>query len=55
MLMCGCICPDRGLIVHTEFESQTSPLLPADLVQVYLLLIAAKKAGRRFFAFYNCA
>ena len=41
--------------LRAEFQSQTSPLLPADLVQVYLFLVAAKKAGRNFFAFYNCA
>ncbi|KAI0779321.1 HIT-like protein [Fomes fomentarius] len=48
------VVPHHFLLVTKKFESQTSPLLPADLVQVYLLLIAAKKAGRRFFAFYNC-
>ena len=42
------------MLRRAEFQSQTSPLLPADLVQVYLFLLAAKAAGRRFFAFYNC-
>ncbi|KAI0746049.1 HIT-like protein [Earliella scabrosa] len=48
------VVPHHFLLVTKEFQSQTSPLLPADLVQVYLFLRAAKKAGRRFFAFYNC-
>ncbi|KAI0744251.1 HIT-like protein [Daedaleopsis nitida] len=48
------VVPHHFLLVTKEFQSQTSPLLPADLVQVYLLLIAARKAGKRFFAFYNC-
>ena len=38
----------------TEFKSQTSPLDPSDLVQAYLLLRAARKAGKHIFAFYNC-
>ena len=38
----------------TEFKSQTSPLDPSDLVQAYLLLRAAHKAGKHIFAFYNC-
>lgn len=38
-----------------EFLSQTSPLSPSDLVQAYLLLRAARAAGKHFFAFYNCA
>lgn len=28
--------------------------MPPDLVQAYLFLVAARKAGRKFFAFYNC-
>ncbi|KIP10933.1 hypothetical protein PHLGIDRAFT_28233 [Phlebiopsis gigantea 11061_1 CR5-6] len=42
------------LLVTKEFRSQTAPLMPPDLVQAYLLLVAAQKAGRKFFAFYNC-
>jgi hypothetical protein len=38
-----------------EFQSQTSPLRPSDLVQTYLLLRAAREAGKHLFAFYNCA
>lgn len=29
--------------------------MPPDLVQAWSLMTAARKAGRRFFAFYNCA
>ncbi|KAL7281424.1 hypothetical protein ACG7TL_004737 [Trametes sanguinea] len=50
--------PSRGFAdeaaMRTDFQSQTSPLMPPDLVQAYLFLVAAKKAGRKFFAFYNC-
>jgi ATP adenylyltransferase len=38
-----------------EFQSQTAPLRPGDLVQSYLLLHAARAAGKHLFAFYNCA
>jgi ATP adenylyltransferase/5',5'''-P-1,P-4-tetraphosphate phosphorylase II len=38
-----------------EFQSQTSPLNPSDLVQAYLLLHAARASGKHLFAFYNCA
>jgi ATP adenylyltransferase/5',5'''-P-1,P-4-tetraphosphate phosphorylase II len=38
-----------------EFQSQTSPLRPSDLLQAYLLLHAARAAGKHLFAFYNCA
>ncbi|KAG5647029.1 hypothetical protein DXG03_001399 [Asterophora parasitica] len=46
--------PDHFLLVTREFRSQSSPLLPSDLVQAYLLLVAARKAGKHYFAFYNC-
>ncbi|KAH9935653.1 HIT-like protein [Fomitopsis serialis] len=42
------------LLITKEYQSQTSPLLPPDLVQTYLLLLAAQRTGRRYFAFYNC-
>lgn len=42
------------LLVTKEFQSQTSPLLPSDLVHSYELLKAAHQAGRNYFAFYNC-
>jgi sulfate adenylyltransferase (ADP) / ATP adenylyltransferase len=37
-----------------EFQPQTSPLFPEDLVQTYLLLLAARQANKRLIAFYNC-
>jgi ATP adenylyltransferase/5',5'''-P-1,P-4-tetraphosphate phosphorylase II len=42
-------------LLPLEFQSQTSPLRPGDLVQAYLLLRAAREAGKHLFAFYNCA
>ncbi|KAI0821707.1 ATP adenylyltransferase-domain-containing protein [Trametes gibbosa] len=48
------VVPHHILMVTKEFRSQTAPLIPPDLVQAYLFLIAAQKAGRRFFVFYNC-
>ena len=42
-------------VILVEFQSQTSPLSPGDLVQAYLLLHAARAAGKHVFAFYNCA
>ncbi|KAH9002052.1 ATP adenylyltransferase-domain-containing protein [Lactarius hatsudake] len=45
---------EHFLLVTKEFQSQTSPLEPCDLVQAYLLLRAAHKAGNHLFAFYNC-
>ncbi|KZT29031.1 hypothetical protein NEOLEDRAFT_1160702 [Neolentinus lepideus HHB14362 ss-1] len=49
-----CVIPLHFLLASKKYESQASPLLPPDLVQIYLLLLAAKKAGSPFFAFYNC-
>ncbi|KAG6866745.1 hypothetical protein C0991_011404 [Blastosporella zonata] len=46
--------PDHFLLVTEDFHSQASPLMPCDLVQTYLLLVAAHKLGKRYFAFYNC-
>ncbi|KAI0305733.1 hypothetical protein B0F90DRAFT_1098460 [Multifurca ochricompacta] len=45
---------EHFLLVTKEFQSQTSPLHPSDLVQAYLLIRAARKAGKHLFAFYNC-
>ncbi|KAI0254039.1 ATP adenylyltransferase-domain-containing protein [Lactifluus subvellereus] len=45
---------EHFLMVTKEFQSQTSPLYPCDLVQAYLLLRAARKVGKHLFAFYNC-
>ncbi|KAG1746300.1 ATP adenylyltransferase-domain-containing protein [Suillus occidentalis] len=38
------VVPHHFLLVTKEFMPQTSPLLPQDLVQTYLLLLAARKA-----------
>ncbi|TCD60737.1 bifunctional AP-4-A phosphorylase/ADP sulfurylase [Steccherinum ochraceum] len=48
------IVPNHILLVTKEFHSQTAPLMSSDLVQAYQLLLAARAAGKRFFAFYNC-
>lgn len=48
------VVPHHFLLVTKTFTSQTGPLLPPDLVQAYKLLLAARSAGRKFFAFYNC-
>jgi len=48
------VIPRHFLLVTKEFRSQTSPLVPPELVQTYLLLSAACKLGQKFFAFFNC-
>ncbi|KAG1799743.1 ATP adenylyltransferase-domain-containing protein [Suillus plorans] len=48
------VVPHHFLLVTKEFMPQNSPLLPHDLVQTYLLLLAARKARKNYFAFYNC-
>ncbi|EKM54234.1 uncharacterized protein PHACADRAFT_123099 [Phanerochaete carnosa HHB-10118-sp] len=48
------VVPHHILLVTKEFHSQTSPLMPADLVQAYQLLVEGHRVGKRFFAFYNC-
>ncbi|KAJ3558018.1 hypothetical protein NM688_g1156 [Phlebia brevispora] len=48
------IVPHHILLITKEFHSQAAPLMPPDLVQTYKFLLAAQKAGRKFFAFYNC-
>ncbi|KAI0318386.1 HIT-like domain-containing protein [Amylostereum chailletii] len=48
------VVPHHFLLVTKEYQSQNAPLLPADLVQAYSILLAAKKAGKHYFAFYNC-
>ncbi|KAG6372278.1 ATP adenylyltransferase-domain-containing protein [Boletus reticuloceps] len=48
------VAPHHFLLVTKEFRPQTSPLLPQDLVQTYLLLLAARQANMHFIAFYNC-
>jgi len=52
--LCGC-CWHPNHTSFTEFQSQSTPLFPCDLVQAYLLLDAARKAGYNMLAFYNCA
>jgi len=48
------VIPHHFLMVTREFKSQTSPLMPPELVQIYMLLAAARQANTPFFAFYNC-
>ncbi|EGO00110.1 hypothetical protein SERLA73DRAFT_122199 [Serpula lacrymans var. lacrymans S7.3] len=48
------VVPHHFVMVTKEFRAQTSPLMPPDLVQAYLLLLAARKANKRYMAFYNC-
>lgn len=48
------VIPHHFLLVTREFRSQTSPLMPPELAQVYTLLVAARTANTPFFAFYNC-
>lgn len=48
------VVPEHFLLITKDFQSQSSPLMPPDLVQTYLLLIAANKAGKSTLAFYNC-
>lgn len=38
----------------SEYESQASPLMPGDLAHAYMVLAAARNAGKSMFAFYNC-
>ncbi|KXN91000.1 5',5'''-P-1,P-4-tetraphosphate phosphorylase 2 [Leucoagaricus sp. SymC.cos] len=47
------VVPNHFLLVTREYKPQTLPLLPADLVQSYQILQAARNTGRRIFAFYN--
>ncbi|KAJ4483179.1 ATP adenylyltransferase-domain-containing protein [Lentinula aciculospora] len=48
------VVPRHFLLITKEYQSQTSPLMPDDLLQAYALLVAGKKAGKNMFAFYNC-
>ncbi|KAG6850950.1 hypothetical protein H0H93_005819 [Arthromyces matolae] len=48
------VLPDHFLLVTQEYQSQASPLTPSDLLQAYLLLVEARRAGKQYFAFYNC-
>ncbi|KAH7108402.1 hypothetical protein BKA62DRAFT_20765 [Auriculariales sp. MPI-PUGE-AT-0066] len=42
------------LMVSKEYESQTSPLTPGDLVHAYQIMNASRSEGKSIFAFYNC-
>lgn len=48
------VVPNHFLLVSKEFKSQSTPLFPPDLVQMYTILIEAKKAGLKALSFYNC-
>lgn len=42
------------LLVTKAYQSQSHPLTPPQLLQTYLLLLAAAAKGRPYFAFFNC-
>lgn len=48
------VVPHHFLMVTKEFKNQSTPLSPSDLVNMYLLLQAAKKNGQTLFGYYNC-
>ncbi|KDQ21308.1 hypothetical protein BOTBODRAFT_25725 [Botryobasidium botryosum FD-172 SS1] len=48
------VVPHHFLVVTKEFKSQTTPLSPPDLVNMYLFLRAAMKAGQTLLGYYNC-
>lgn len=48
------VVPMHFLLVTRGYISQSSPLMPDDLVQTYSLLVAGRKANMHIFAFYNC-
>ncbi|KAK2464214.1 hypothetical protein APHAL10511_003671 [Amanita phalloides] len=48
------VVPQHFILATKEYQSQSSPLTPSDLVTTFQILLAAKRAGRNFFAFYNC-
>ncbi|KAF8497653.1 ATP adenylyltransferase-domain-containing protein [Gautieria morchelliformis] len=48
------VVPKHFLLVTKEFQSQSSPLFPPDLLQAYLLLLAARRSGQNYFTFFNC-
>ncbi|KIJ49601.1 hypothetical protein M422DRAFT_74641 [Sphaerobolus stellatus SS14] len=48
------VVPKHFLLITKAFKSQSSPLSPPELLQTYLLLLAAQKAGERYIAFFNC-
>ncbi|KAF8575102.1 HIT-like protein [Ramaria rubella] len=48
------IVPNHFLLVSKDFQSQSSPLLPPDLLQAYLLLNEARRSGQTYVGFFNC-
>jgi len=48
------VVPQHFIIASKEFQPQSSPLTPTDLVTIFRLLLAARQARQNFFAFYNC-
>ncbi|KAF8623098.1 hypothetical protein AX15_006509 [Amanita polypyramis BW_CC] len=48
------VVPQHFILASKEYQSQHSPLTPGDLVTIFRLLLAARRIGRNFFAFYNC-
>jgi len=43
------------LMVSKDYQSQSAPLTPADLLQTYLLVLnATLTCGRPYFSFFNC-
>ncbi|KAL4078395.1 ATP adenylyltransferase-domain-containing protein [Scleroderma yunnanense] len=48
------VVPHHFLLVTKEFRSQSSPLLPSDLIQTYQLLLAARQENKHLLAYYNC-
>jgi ATP adenylyltransferase len=49
-----CVVSNHFILTTIGFESQVTPLLPSDLLQVYRILQASRRANQPFFAFYNC-
>jgi len=48
------ICGRLYLTSNSEYQSQSHPLTPSQLVQTYLLLLAAQSRHKQYFAFFNC-
>lgn len=42
------------IVASKEYQPQSSPLTPTDLVTIFQFLLAARRVGRNFIAFYNC-
>jgi len=48
------VVPHHFILASKEHVSQSSPLTPGELVIIFRLLLAARRAGKSFLAFYNC-